>query len=186
MRNKDVISPEAFSALLDWLDPDRGEAGKKYEKIRQGLIQMFERYCCADPENLADIAIDRVCLKLPEIRAEYEGDPSSYFYGFGHMIRREHHAQRREFNTAPDASPERPDIQTDKHVCLKECLSNLSERQRDLILDYYLDSKSAKIERRKAQAAELGIQPSALRIRAHRIRGFLEECVQKCLESIKK
>ncbi len=72
-----------------------------------------------------------------------------------------------------------------EHECLKNCLERLPENQKDLIMEYYLESKSAKIEHRKMLACELGIEVGTLRIRAHRIRAILERCVKKCLRMTK-
>lgn len=182
MRSKDAISLEAFNTLLDWLDPDRDEAGKKYEVIRCALIKMFVNGGCIDGENLADHAIDRVSSRVNEIRGTYQGDPALYFYGVGHKIRLEYHKTRREDNIDADPPPEVPDAFGAEYECLKECLEKLTEQQRELILEYYLDTKTAKIERRRKLAAELGIEVNTLRLRAHRIRHNLEDCVKKYLK----
>jgi hypothetical protein len=47
-----VLSQEAFDALLDWLDPDREQAGIKYEQIRLRLIKIFTGRGCSDAEDL--------------------------------------------------------------------------------------------------------------------------------------
>jgi DNA-directed RNA polymerase specialized sigma24 family protein len=69
-----------------------------------------------------------------------------------------------------------------RHQCLDDCFRCLSPRSRDLILAYYGGSRSAKIERRKEIANELGIAPNALWIRAHRIRESLRKCVCECVK----
>jgi DNA-directed RNA polymerase specialized sigma24 family protein len=50
-----------------------------------------------------------------------------------------------------------------------------------LVLQYYQEEKGAKIEHRRAMAERLGIPLNALRIRAHRIRVALRDCVSDCL-----
>jgi DNA-directed RNA polymerase specialized sigma subunit len=60
---------------------------------------------------------------------------------------------------------------------LKECLSNLPEEDRELIIEYYQEDKQAKIDSRKALAARLGISPNVLFSRAKRIRDRLERSV---------
>src|SRR5437763_189010 len=67
--------------------------------------------------------------------------------------------------------------------CLDGCLEKLPAETRMLIMEYYQLRKQAKIDRRKALAEELGIPVNALRIRAHRVRAQLEECVMGCLEA---
>jgi DNA-directed RNA polymerase specialized sigma24 family protein len=61
-------------------------------------------------------------------------------------------------------------------------MEQLTSDNRQLVLQYYQDEKRAKIEHRKRLAEGLGIALNALRIRAHRIRLNLLECVQQCLQ----
>jgi DNA-directed RNA polymerase specialized sigma24 family protein len=67
--------------------------------------------------------------------------------------------------------------------CLRQCLSTLPQKSRELITQYYEDDGSAKIKRRKELAARLGMQLNALRIRACRVREKLEQCMGRCLVS---
>ena len=64
--------------------------------------------------------------------------------------------------------------------CLELCLDRLKPAQRELILEYYRDSRRQKIERRRGLAERLGITMNALGIRACRIRDALEACLQAC------
>jgi hypothetical protein len=50
------------------------------------------------------------------------------------------------------------------------------------VLEYYRGEKKAKIDHRKKLAEKYEIALNALRIRAHRIRAQLYECVKDCLE----
>ena len=58
------LSQEDFDALLAWLDPEREQAGLKYEQIRGSLIKIFTGRGCTDPEELADETINRVTAKI--------------------------------------------------------------------------------------------------------------------------
>jgi DNA-directed RNA polymerase specialized sigma24 family protein len=64
---------------------------------------------------------------------------------------------------------------------LRQCLGELPAEQRDLVLDYHVSNKRAKIELHRSLAEELGVSPNALRLRTHRIRAGLEKCVIACL-----
>jgi DNA-directed RNA polymerase specialized sigma24 family protein len=68
-----------------------------------------------------------------------------------------------------------------EYACLEHCLQRLTPENRELVLQYYEDEKRAKIDHRKKLAEKLGIALNALRIRAHRIRLVLEQCVQECM-----
>src|SRR5437879_4928244 len=69
-----------------------------------------------------------------------------------------------------------------EYECLDSCLERLSPGQRELVLQYYQKDKRAKIEGRQRLAEQLGIAVNALRIRAHRIRSLLQQCLNECLE----
>ena|SRR5215217_7358730 len=181
--NNQVITPDSFEALLSWLGTTRDEGARKYETIRARLIRIFMKKGCTDPEDLADITINRVIGKLQTITTDYVGDPAAYFCGVARMV---YFESRRRKEFAIDYTPVTltPDIALNQaRQCLRACLSQLPTQQRDLVLDYYVDEKSAKIKSREERATELGLSVNALRIRAHRIRGVLEKCVTECMNT---
>jgi DNA-directed RNA polymerase specialized sigma24 family protein len=176
------ITSEVFETLLEWLGPTREQGGEKYEVIRARLIKIFLKRGCSDPENLADKTVNRVILKLPEIKDGYKGDPLWYFISTARIVRLE--ALRNKeipYESVPDfiVNPD-PDFARE---CLQKCLALLPEDQRDLVLDYYVNEKGAKIDLHRKLAEELGLSANALRLRTHRIRGRLESCVLECLNA---
>ena len=180
MKHDWFLSQEAFDDLLDWLDPDREQAGIKYEEIRRRLIKIFTGRSCVEAEDLADETINRVTSRLSEIKKEFTGDRARYFFGVANKVHLEHMRKK------PPQPP--PPPTTDSHQveleyrCLEHCIESLSEENRYLLLKYYGAEGGSKVERRKQLAEELGIAPNALRIRAYRIRLGLQECVEKCIE----
>lgn len=175
-----VMSQESFEALLDWLDSDRDRAGVKYEQIRSGLVKFFTFRGHCEAEDLADETIDRVISKLNEIKNQVTGERARYFYGVARKVQMEYLRKK-----TPQAAPE--SITDSKRVeieyrCLEECISKLSDENRELVLRYYEADGREKIEQRKQLAEELGIAPNALRIRAYRIRAALQKCLDKCVE----
>ena len=176
-----VITPDSFEALLSWLGGTRDEGARKYENIRARLIRIFMNKGCTDPEDLADTTINRVIGKLQTITTDYVGDPTAYFCGVARMV---YFESRRRKELAIDYTPVTltPDVALDQaRQCLGDCLSQLPAQQRDLVLDYYVDEKGARIKSREELATELGLSLNALRIRAHRIRGVLQKCVTECM-----
>jgi DNA-directed RNA polymerase specialized sigma24 family protein len=179
--NKDwVLTQESFEALLDWLAPQREEAGKKYEDIRRRLIKIFACRGCAEPEDLADESINRVISKLKDIEDTFRGDPAFYFYGVANKVHLEYLRRR----PTPQLPPPRNDTDNieKEYACLEKCIQELTPANRELVLQYYQEEKRAKIEHRKQLADQFGIALNALRIRAHRIRTTLQECVQSCMQ----
>ncbi|HVG20123.1 MAG TPA: hypothetical protein VNI02_13815 [Blastocatellia bacterium] len=162
-----------------WLDSDRDRAGEKYERIRQKLIRIFTCRGCPDPEDLADETIIRVTRKVEDIADTYEGDPGLYFYGVANKVHLESVRPKRE--PLPMPPPDPPEQVEREYSCLERCMERLPAKSRELVLQYYQQDKRAKIDHRKELADRLGIALNALRIRAHRIRASLQECMIECL-----
>lgn len=180
MNKEWVLTQEAFDKLLLWLDPNREQAGKKYEEIRRRLIKLFTCRGCRASEELADETINRVTKKVQELADTYNGDPALYFYGVAHNVHLEY--LRRKQSAAPPPAPAgQPDETEQEYDCLEQCMQRLTLNNRELVLQYYREEKKAKIDHRKLLAQKLGIAVNALRIRAYRIRASLQECVQNCL-----
>jgi RNA polymerase sigma factor (sigma-70 family) len=183
MRQSQDITQELLEELLAWLDPSREAAGQKYEVIRARLIKIFVNQGCCGAEDLADITFNRVIGKLSEIRDGYVGDPISYFYGVARKVYLESR-RRKEVSTDEVPAITITEADTDiRHECLQKCLQTLAQDQRELVLEYYLNEKRAKIDHRKRLAAEFGLTANALRLRAHRIRTTLEKCVLQCVSA---
>jgi DNA-directed RNA polymerase specialized sigma24 family protein len=180
MKQQGVLSQAAFDSLLCWLHPDREEAGRKYEYIRRRLVKIFTCRGRPDAEELADETINRVTLKAADISKEYVGDPALYFYGVAQKVFLE--SVRKQPHARMSHPAERSEGIEQEYECLERCMEQLSPGNRELVLEYYRDEKRAKIERRKRLAEKLRIAQNALRIRAHRIRATLQQCVQECLE----
>lgn len=174
-----ALTQGEFDALLDWLDPEREQAGRRYEEIRRRLIKIFACRGCHEPEDLADETINRVAGKVGEVAKTYEGDPALYFYGVANKVHLE--SLRKKASHLPPPPASQSDELEREHDCLDRCMSHLPPENRALVLQYYQEEKGAKIQHRQALAEQLGIALNALRIRAHRIRTTLRQCVQNCI-----
>ncbi|HKS40267.1 MAG TPA: sigma-70 family RNA polymerase sigma factor [Blastocatellia bacterium] len=173
---------ENFDRFLSWLDPDRDKAGRKYEDIRCKLIKIFTCRGCKDVEELADTTIDRVIRKFPEIVEFYVGDPTLYFCGVARNVYMERCRPKPSPVVLPAPPEDSPEEKEQKYECLEKCLNKLPPETRQMVLDYYKDDKTAKIERRTEMSERLGINKNALRIRMHRIREGLHKCLIECLK----
>jgi DNA-directed RNA polymerase specialized sigma24 family protein len=176
----DDITQEQFDQLLLWLNPDREEAAAKYEWIRRRLIKIFVSRGSHTPEELADLTVNRVAQKLPEIRDSYVGDPANYFCRVASFIWLESLRKER----APTVAPAPPSIPSEEeerdYACLEKCLNELSQFDRDLVIAYYQEEKNVKIDHRKKLAEQMGWAMNALRLRAFRVRASLFKCVELC------
>lgn len=184
MNKEWTLTREALDRLLAWLDPDREEAGLRYEAIRARLIKVFTCRGCLEAEELADETINRVTSKLCDVADGYQGDPALFFYGVARWVYQEYINSRRVKQAAPMpetlAAPP-PAGHEPEFECLESCMQTLPSSQRDVVLRYYQEDKRAKIDGRKRLAEELGMSLNALRIHAYRIRAALQQCVEQCL-----
>ena len=183
---------EAFDNLLNWLDPDENKAAEKYRQIHSKLTTTFRARGCEDPESLADVTINRVMKKLPKIQRTYTGNPALYFSGVARKILKEYFRsyeftrrvfgdtiQERQlpgqytFSEQEDESPERR--------CLIKCLDKCKSKDREMMLEYFQKDKRDKIKQREEMSKKLGITPTNLRVRIHRVLTAIHKCMDECL-----
>lgn len=181
------LTKEAFARLLEWLDQDRENAGKKYETIRLRLIKIFTWRGCSVPEELADATVDRVAGKLKELAHTYVGEPALYFFNVADKIYLEYGRKSPLHLPLPDDLPgvTKPEAHVEAEDCFERCMQCLPEKSRELILAYYEYERTGrdKLDQRKALAQRMAIPENALWIRAHRIRQALKKCVEDCTHS---
>lgn len=182
------LTQEAFDELLAWLHPDREQAAKKYEDIRERLIRIIMHRGCTMAEDLADKTINHVARKVHEIKAYYEGDPALYFYGVARNVVSDYFKSRPdEVTVIPEllstTPPEEPDESEGEHECLEKCLGSMPPLERELLLDYYREEGGAKIDHHVEMARRRGVTINALRIIVCRLRARFKECMRKCVEA---
>lgn len=176
--------------LLALLDMDRDQAARRYEEIRKQLIRRFEGLGCTAPEELADLTFDRFARRLAKGLELKNENPGGFIYGIAANVfkewRRKTISQEvlHDINTGP-TSEDPVDLAGDEERlrhrrCLRHCLDRLSKDQRQMVLAYYTGED--RIGARHTLAGQLCLTLNALRIRAHRARRQLEECVHRCLE----
>jgi DNA-directed RNA polymerase specialized sigma24 family protein len=182
-------SPEAFQAFLLWLGQDDAAGARKYEEIRKKLILLFSCRGCPNPEELADLTIDRTAMVVLKPDFTYIGDPVAYFRGVARNVYFEWERKQRKFTTAPieDADPQpqasgMPDWETETlSLWLETCLGELPAEKRSLLLDYYQSEKRAKIDGRQLLAEREGVGLNALRIQIFRLRNAVRQCIERHL-----
>ncbi len=179
------LTQEGFDQFLACLDPDREKAGRRYELIRSKLINYFDWRDCPYPEDHADEALNRTIRKIEE--GDEIRDPSTYVFGVARMllleIGRAKEKERSALNLLPatQAHEEESDEAEMRVDCLRRCLERLSQENRELIFRYYEGDGGTKIVNRKEMAGRLGLPPTALRVRACRLREKLQACMGECL-----
>jgi DNA-directed RNA polymerase specialized sigma24 family protein len=195
LREERGLTPVAFTRLLTWLDDGVESRGERYLEMRRRLAAYFDRRGRRAADDLADETLNRVGTTLEKSGTIDVTPPARYCYVVARYVlledlRRDHvHVPLDEpriaaASTARSVSRPEPDeadtLRERRLDCLDSCLQTLKPEQRDLVVDYYRDDQRQKIERRRDLAARLGITMNALAIRACRIRGGLETCVEAC------
>jgi DNA-directed RNA polymerase specialized sigma24 family protein len=183
--------------LLDWLDDGKESDGGTYLEMRRRLVAYFERRGRLSADELADETLNRIGRTLEKDGVIATTPPARYCYVVAKYVlledvRRERRhvpldesrgsgATDRRLLTRPDSGAA-PSLREQRLECLDCCLQGLKPEQRDLVVEYYRDTKRQKIDRRRELAARLGISMNALGIRAWRIRSALESCVETCCQ----
>jgi len=178
-----VLTEESLAGLLSLLDEDPARAGEQYEIWRRKLVKLFEWRGSATPEDLADTTLNRLARKVEE--GEVIRNFAGYVGSTARLVWLEALKEQERARGALDElrvfGPDPSSSGSQRVECLEFCLESLSTENRILILDYYREERSRKIELRKQLAAKMGMPLNALRIRAHRIRVQLEQCVGNCV-----
>lgn len=182
-----AISTEAFEEILIWLNPAREIAANIYVQLRRDLEYLFVVRGCSNPQGLADEVFDRVAKRINDVRPTFKGDPRYYFQAVAKNVAMEDLKERKRLVSLEDIEflkQETDEIDEgveEREECLDECLQKLSTENRQLILSYYAKEKQAKIDYRNELAQQLGISVKALRVRLHRMRADIGECINNCL-----
>jgi DNA-directed RNA polymerase specialized sigma24 family protein len=154
--------------------------------MRRRLVTYFERKRVCVPDELVDETFNRIARRIAE-EGQLTGDPPArYCYITAKFVFLEY-LRRPRPSALPNvelAAPAKVHVDDDRREhrldCLDRCLTELSERDRELILEYYGGEQQVKIEHRHRLADRLGLSANALTIRACRIRARLEACVSSC------
>jgi len=152
--------------------------------MRVKLIRYFDWRSCAVPEDEVDKTINVVARRIDE--GENIFNLPAYFSTVARLVCMESNRQHTalpldEVSEIPYEQPVEDEQKEARMQCLEHCLGKLTSENNKLILGYYQDERRAKIDHRRQLAEGLGIPLNALRIRAHRLRVFLEKCVEDCL-----
>lgn len=176
-----LLTANAFERLLARIDSDRDTAGAQYELVRRKLIKFFECRGSLTPEDDADETISRVATRLEH---EVVHNLNAYFYGVARFVLLEEGRERARRRDSIDIesidlpAPREPH-DDERMAWLEKCLDALPAASRRLLLAYYQEDKGDKIRHRRGLAESFGIPMNALRIRLHRLRATVEECVKR-------
>ncbi|MEM7587835.1 MAG: hypothetical protein AAF560_30885 [Acidobacteriota bacterium] len=181
-----AAEPLPLEALLDALHEDPERAAELLLDLRRKLTTVFESRGFADAPELVDRTIDRATRKATE-GVDLRDQPFPYLYGIARFVmleagRHQQREQRLHYQLSADATPPADDEETPRLECFRRCLAKLSAAHRELLWRYFDASGGRRIAHRKRLAGDLAISEVALRLRVHRLRGRLADCLGECLE----
>lgn len=188
-RSRWALTRESFECLLSALDSDRDRAAEQYEVLRGRLLRFFEWQGVNIPEDCADEVLDVVARRLGD------GVAIHNVHGFcagvarnvllahrRRQITRESLLRRFASDAAVETARAAP-RERELHA-FEGCLARLPAEDRDLVLAYYRTDPPGLIRNRKNLADRLGIPPGALRLRSHRLRMQLAQCLHRALAAL--
>ncbi|MGB7621989.1 MAG: hypothetical protein WBN92_06525 [Terriglobia bacterium] len=193
-----ILTGPALDKTLAHLDADPNKAGRKLLDIRRKLRRFFECNRCPDADELVDVTLDRGARRMVEgIEVR---DLPSYLAQIARFVLKEHWASPERNRDELDgegpeqllAAPAESKVeyegeeQDERLECLEKCAGRLVPAERQRVIDYYYDQGRAKIDRRKRMADQMRISVGNLRVRMHRTRERLEECILDCLKEKKR
>lgn len=193
-RQKTDLDAEALEALLTRLDPDSGEAGKKYLQLRDKLARhCFKTHEFLRADELADKTLSILAKKLSS-KDEHIEKPESYAFTILDILLLANSRRRKTVllpeNFPGGDNPERTVIKKmdgEKEVkCFWRCLDRLSPEKRSLFLAYNPCEECNREEIRRQIANVLGITVETLRTRMNRLRRKMEKCCADCISRSSK
>src|ERR1700686_551606 len=158
MPEKTALLSREFDSLLSWLNPNKERAADQYVRLHQRLTKLFESRGCPMPEDCADETFNRIARQLLEGKEIHTDKPVAYIYGVARFVLREQWSKPTPENledVAPDklgrdetSNLEDRQNKDRQHACLEECLHELPVESRVLVLEYYAEDKTLKIDTR--------------------------------------
>lgn len=172
-----TTSPGIFQNLLSRLGPDSETAGREYERLRTGLSNYFRVKGLSGSLHLADVTLDRVANLLA---AKEVTDVEGFCFGVARLICMEQYRVENRQRAADEtfATSAAQDDEDDKYELMRTCLETLPANDQDLLKAYYTElSPRARSAHREKLAQQAGLSIDHLRLRIHRLRRKLENCL---------
>lgn len=176
------IPQKAWAKLLDLLEGETGSPGSGYERLRARLVDFFRWKGCMEAEELADATFDRVAKRLVDGEKIQSDQPARYVMGVARLVYLESvkkDVRRKKALADGLGSPEASGGEEERRLqALQDCLDTIGESARANLLVYHRGRGQARIDARQELAVKQGITLNTLRIRMHRLRESLADCVR--------
>lgn len=182
------LSKIDFKLFLNTLDENQEQAAEKYIALRERLENFFVWRNCENAEELTDIVFDRIVKKVVE--GEKIKSVEAFCVSIAKFVLMENRRQvlrttELDENLSNTLNNERNDESGEKQKqlrCLVECMAELPDDKRKLMIGYFDTDEKTMIKSRKHLAEKLGISINNLRIRVSRLKSKLEKCTKECFK----
>ena len=187
-----ISMTDSFKLLLEHLDSDENAAAEKYLTLYSKIVKIiiWKRFPESEAERIADIVVDRIAKKIKE--GEEIQNVNAYARTVLNFVLLEQNRKNKEDAVGDDlpevwVSPEIADEPDLRIECLRKCLGEISSSESDkrLIVGYYEQKPGGKTkDNRKSLAKNLGLTMNHLKVKASRLRGRLEKCINGCVRKL--
>ncbi len=190
------LTAVGYERLLQLLSNDEKTAGERFFMLRGKLLTFFEGRRLSPAEDLADEVFERVARIIE--RGEEIRDVNKYVFGVARFVALE------AFQKTPSASKEEMIERRSKmpagltfdrqketnecsdlmRSCMRNCLLQINEEKRTLLLNYYEidESTGNHIKQRKKLASQHNKSIGALQKEICLLRQHLSRCAHDCIE----
>jgi DNA-directed RNA polymerase specialized sigma24 family protein len=177
----------ALAGFLQSLHADGDAAAREYERLRAKLTGYFAMRGDADPESGADETLDRASAKIAAGAAV--PDVGRFCLGIARLVALERYRRAQRERQAFTGFAENRENRFDEEIentykLMALCLEQLPAAERELLTEYCRDLRGqARARQRGALAEKWDTTTLGLRLRVHRLRQRLADCVRKKLQN---
>jgi DNA-directed RNA polymerase specialized sigma24 family protein len=177
------MRPEDFARFLEYLSPDMDEAGRRYIRLHDKLVNFFSLRGISDPANAADETVERARLKIcagadvPVVEA--------YCLGIARNVAKERwRREQKEHSVFPlfiESLANNSDEEVERiQRILKPCFEQLTKEDQAVLRAYCQELRGRpRAEHRRQLAEKMKTTMLGLRLRVTRLRSKLADCVRK-------
>jgi DNA-directed RNA polymerase specialized sigma24 family protein len=173
------LTTEAFELLLSRLAPGPEAAGHEYERLRLNLANYFRLKGLQEPFAVADLTLDRVARLLTSKAVDNLGP---FSFGVARLVCLEQYrAEQRQRGAVEEfAGNLTEENEEDTYELMQECLRAIGAEDQELLRSYFQElPPKDRHAYRENLARQAGINVGRLRLRIHRLRQKLENCLHQ-------
>lgn len=174
---------KSLQKLIEICASNQDGASIAYNELRNSLVRFFQIKGDFDPDEAADLTLDRAALKIPQDTSIE--NLTGYCFGVARFIFLERVRHAKKLNAAADEFYRMKNSSgivretDDEFFAFRECFEKLTSAEKLFLRDYFADLPFSELDKRRRQTClESGITLNNLRLKVFRLRRRLEDCVK--------